>query len=93
MVNIRDGLAFDLKTAGLPATEWRVSDALVPYEDALAVMEQRVAAIAEGRAAELVWLLEHPPLYTSGTSAIVADLIDDRNDSRDLAAFRPDRFW
>ena len=57
------------ETAGLPAAEWRVSDALVPYETALAVMEARVAAIAEGRAAELVWLLEHPPLYTAGTSA------------------------
>jgi len=78
VVNVRDGLTFDLKTAGLPATEWRVSDAPVPYESALAVMEQRVAAIAEGRAAELVWLLEHPPLYTSGTSAKGADLIEAR---------------
>ena len=78
MVNVRDGLAFDLKTAGLPAAEWRVSDAPVPYEDALAVMEARVAAIAEGRAAELVWLLEHPPLYTAGTSAKGDDLIEAR---------------
>jgi lipoyl(octanoyl) transferase len=78
VVNARDGLAFDLKTAGLPAVEWRVSDALVPYEDALAVMEQRVAAIAEGRAPELVWLLEHPPLYTAGTSAKGEDLIEAR---------------
>jgi len=78
VVNVRDGLTFDLKTAGLPAAEWRVSDVLVPYESALAVMEQRVAAIAEGRAAELVWLLEHPSLYTSGTSARAEDLIEAR---------------
>jgi lipoyl(octanoyl) transferase len=55
-----------------------VSDAPVPYETALAVMEERAAAIAEGRAAELVWLLEHPPLYTAGTSAREADLIEAR---------------
>jgi lipoyl(octanoyl) transferase len=78
VVNVRDGLAFDLKTAGLPAVEWRVSDALVPYESALTAMEQRAAAIAEGRAAELIWLLEHPPLYTSGTSARAEDLIEAR---------------
>jgi lipoyl(octanoyl) transferase len=78
VVNVRDGLAFDLKNAALPAAEWRVSDALVPYEDALTVMEARVAAIAEGRASELVWLLEHPPLYTSGTSAKGQDLIEAR---------------
>jgi lipoyl(octanoyl) transferase len=78
VVNVRDGLAFDLKTAGLAAVEWRVSDALVPYEAALALMEQRAAAIAEGRAGELVWLLEHPPLYTAGTSARGQDLIEAR---------------
>ena len=57
------------KRRGLPPVEWRVSDGLTPYETALAVMDERVAAIAAGRAAELVWLLEHPPLYTAGTSA------------------------
>jgi len=56
--------------------EWRVSDAPVPYELAVAEMEARVAAIAEGSAPELVWLLEHPALYTAGTSADAADLID-----------------
>ena len=49
MVNARDELTFGLNTAGLDAVEWRVSDRPVPYESALAVMEQRVAAIAEGR--------------------------------------------
>jgi lipoyl(octanoyl) transferase len=57
-------------------TGWSVSDALVPYETALAAMQARAAAIAEGQAPELVWLLEHPPLYTAGTSARAADLIE-----------------
>ena len=78
MVNARDELTFGLNAAGFDAVEWRVSDGLVPYETALAVMEQRVAAIAEGRERELVWLLEHPPLYTSGTSAKPDDLIEAR---------------
>lgn len=56
--------------------EWRVSDLPVPYDEAVAEMEARAAAIAEGRARELVWLLEHPPLYTAGTSADARDLID-----------------
>jgi lipoyl(octanoyl) transferase len=56
--------------------EWRISDALVPYEHAIAEMEARVAAIHQGRAAELVWLLEHPPLYTAGTSAVATDLLE-----------------
>lgn len=56
--------------------EWRISDAPVPYEVAVREMEERVAAIAEGRAPELVWLLEHPPLYTAGTSAEERDLVD-----------------
>ena len=49
--------------------EWLRSPGLVPYEAACAFMAERVDAIAAGRAAELVWLLEHPPLYTAGTSA------------------------
>ena len=49
--------------------EWRISDEPVPYPDAVAEMEARVAAIRAGEAPELVWLLEHPPLYTAGTSA------------------------
>lgn len=58
--------------------EWRVSDARVPYPEALAEMEARVEAIRHGRAREMVWLLEHPPLYTRGTSAKPEDLLDAR---------------
>ena len=54
--------------------EWRVSDGLVPYPDALAQMEQRARAIREDGAAELIWLLEHPPLFTAGTSSDPAEL-------------------
>src|ERR1700710_2398840 len=80
MVNDRQSL--DLTTFALPAggaaVEWRVSSAPVPYQEAVAAMEARVAAIADGQAPELVWLLEHPPLYTSGTSGKDADLIEAR---------------
>src|SRR5580698_8694263 len=58
--------------------EWRVGEGLQPYEEAVAFMESRAAAIADGRASELVWLVEHPPLYTAGTSAKSEDLIDAR---------------
>ncbi len=58
--------------------EWRTSDSLVDYDVAVAAMEARAGAIAAGQAAELVWLLEHPPLYTAGTSANLADVIDAR---------------
>jgi lipoyl(octanoyl) transferase len=58
------------------AVEWRVADGLVPYEQAVAEMEARVAAIRAGSAPELVWLLEHPPLYTAGTSAVETDLLE-----------------
>jgi lipoyl(octanoyl) transferase len=53
----------------LATVEWRFSDAPVAYPDAVAAMEDRVAAIRAGSAPDLVWLLEHPPLYTAGTSA------------------------
>ena len=59
-----------------PDVEWIVSDALVPYREAEAFMEARADAIAQGRAPECIWLLEHPPLYTAGTSADPADLVD-----------------
>ena len=62
----------------LSAAEWRVAPGLVPYPEALAAMEARVAAIRAGAAPELVWLLEHPPLYTAGTSARPADLLAPR---------------
>jgi len=58
--------------------EWRVSDAPVDYDEALAWMEARAAAIAAGQARECIWLLEHPPLYTAGTSADPTELIDAR---------------
>lgn len=54
--------------------EWRVSEAPVPYADALAFMEERAAAVRSGTAPECVWLLEHPPLFTAGTSADPAEL-------------------
>jgi lipoyl(octanoyl) transferase len=56
--------------------EWRRADGRVPYDEAVAAMEERAAAIRDGGAPELVWLVEHPPLYTAGTSAQPADLID-----------------
>jgi lipoyl(octanoyl) transferase len=58
------------------AIEWRRSGAPVPYETAVAEMERRIAAIRAGSAPALVWLLEHPPLYTAGTSARPEDLLD-----------------
>ena len=61
---------------GSPAVRWRVSDGLIGYEDAVAEMELQVALIADGKADELVWLVEHPPLYTAGTSADSKDLIE-----------------
>lgn len=59
----------------IAGVEWRRSDDPVPYEVAVAAMEARVAAIHDGSAAELVWLLQHPPLYTAGTSADPAELL------------------
>ncbi|WP_199175504.1 lipoyl(octanoyl) transferase LipB [Telmatospirillum siberiense] len=55
--------------------EWRISEAPVAYPDAVATMEERVSAIRAGDAREMVWLLEHPPLYTAGTSAKPEDLL------------------
>src|SRR5579864_537797 len=78
MVNDRQSL--DLSRFAHPsnggAVEWLISDAPVQYPQAIEAMEARVADIAAGRAPELVWLLEHPPLYTSGTSGKTADLLD-----------------
>jgi lipoyl(octanoyl) transferase len=80
MVNDRQSL--DLmplsRPAGGRAVEWLISEAVVPYPEALAAMDARAAGIAAGRASELVWLLEHPPLYTSGTSGKAQDLLDPR---------------
>ena len=67
-------LIADVQTAA-QEPEWRAAESAVPYERAVTEMEARARAIAEGRAPELVWLLEHPPLYTAGTSADPQDLI------------------
>lgn len=67
-------------TVDTPPVEWRVSPGRVEYETALREMETRADAIRNGEAGEMVWLLEHPPLYTAGTSANAADLV------------QPDRF-
>jgi lipoyl(octanoyl) transferase len=56
--------------------EWRVSSEPVPYQEALAFMEARVAAIRAGEARECIWLLEHPPLFTAGTSADPSELMN-----------------
>jgi len=64
--------------AEAPPVDWRISDAPVAYETALVTMDARVAAIAAGSATEQVWLLEHPPLYTAGTSARDDELIEAR---------------
>ena len=79
MVNARNKLEIGLQ-APIPSApvEWRVSDSVVSYDAAVAAMEARAAGIAAGRAPELVWLLEHPPLYSAGTSANPADVIEAR---------------
>jgi lipoyl(octanoyl) transferase len=74
-VNLTTGL---LPSPGAPPVEWRISDGLIDYESALAAMTARAAAIARGEAPELVWLLEHPALYTAGTSARPQELIEAR---------------
>lgn len=56
--------------------EWKITDGLTPYPDSLAAMRERVAEIRAGTASELVWLVEHPPLYTAGTSAKLEELTD-----------------
>jgi lipoyl(octanoyl) transferase len=58
------------------APEWRLAEAPVAYPEAIATMQARIAAIRAGQAREMVWLLEHPPLYTAGTSAKPADLAE-----------------
>ncbi len=64
------------KLHGEKPIEWLISEGLTPYEDAVAFMEARAEAIARGEAPELVWLVEHPALYTAGTSADPADLTE-----------------
>ncbi len=79
MVNTRGDLNIGLNPSpGAPPVEWLVSDSPVAYDAALTAMTGRAEAIARGEAAELVWLLEHPALYTAGTSARPAGLIEAR---------------
>jgi lipoyl(octanoyl) transferase len=79
MVNGRQSLDLTSLADGTrQAVEWRISDSRVPYLEAVETMEARAAAIAARQAPELVWLLEHPPLYTAGTSGKLADLLDPR---------------
>jgi lipoyl(octanoyl) transferase len=78
-VNTRNELTIGLlPAAGATPVEWRVSDGQVAYEDALAAMAARAAAIASGDAPELIWLLEHPALYTAGTSSSPQQLLEAR---------------
>jgi len=65
-----------VKDRCLPAIEWRISDHAVAYSDAVSWMEQRITDIRVGSAPETIWLLEHPPLYTAGTSADPSELLD-----------------
>lgn len=75
----RDGLGVSFRPAvASPPVEWRIVEGLAPYAETVAAMEERAAAIADGSAAEAVWLVEHPALYTAGTSARAADLRDAR---------------
>jgi len=79
MVNDRQTLDLSALARGDDTTvEWLASDSPVPYPQAVDFMEARAAEIAAGRAPELVWLLEHPPLYTCGTSGKSGDLLDPR---------------
>jgi lipoyl(octanoyl) transferase len=71
---IRDALHLALKTSD-PVT-WEIAEGLVPYPQALAAMDRHVELIGKGEEPERVWLLEHPPLYTAGTSAHAEDLVE-----------------
>src|ERR1700733_9791634 len=62
--------------AAAPPATWRIAEGIMPYDEAITTMQQRVAAIRAGTASELVWLVEHPPLYTAGTSARPEELTD-----------------
>jgi lipoyl(octanoyl) transferase len=78
MVNERAQLTGFYPSHPTAGVEWRISEQPIPYPAALEAMDARVAAILDGRAAEQIWLLEHPPLYTAGTSARAEALLDPR---------------
>lgn len=73
-MSVRDDIRLTLRSTS--PVSWEVSEGLVPYSDAMDRMDAHVAAIARGEEDERVWLLEHPPLYTAGTSARPADLVE-----------------
>jgi lipoyl(octanoyl) transferase len=75
---VSESLILDAPVKTQIQVEWKTSNEPVPYPQALAEMDARAAAIAEGEAGELIWLLEHPPIYTAGTSAKDTDLLDAR---------------
>jgi lipoyl(octanoyl) transferase len=77
MLTARNLVRVGLDRASSPV-DWRISEGLMAYEPALAAMDSRAAAIAAGTAPELIWLLQHPPLYTAGTSAKAEELIAPR---------------
>ena len=77
-LSLKSGRCGPLLRADAAPVEWAVSDGYVDYSDAVAAMEARVAAILDGSASELVWLLEHPPIYTAGVSAKADDLLTSR---------------
>lgn len=78
MVKARDELDIGLSGGTFPAAEWLIGEGLTPYQAAVSTMERRAGDIAAGRAGELVWLVEHPSLYTAGTSTVASDLLDAR---------------
>lgn len=78
IVNSRGSIGQSFGSANADTVQWKVEEVPVPYLAAVEAMETRVTAIANGAAPELVWLLEHPPLYTAGTSARSADLLAPR---------------
>jgi lipoyl(octanoyl) transferase len=75
-LRVRLGRAICAGMNEIAGVEWRVSPGLTPYEESLAEMERRAAAVRAGEAPELVWLLEHPPLFTAGTSAADEELLN-----------------
>ena len=72
-MTLRDAIRPDLRSPAPVA--WEIAEGLMPYPEALARMDREVEAIAHGQAPERIWLIEHPPLYTAGTSAKAADLV------------------
>jgi lipoyl(octanoyl) transferase len=79
VISTREHVTVGLKARpGIAPVEWRIDHSPLPYATALATMDARAAAVADGSAPELVWLVQHPPLYTAGTSARSAELIEAR---------------